>query len=43
MQERHRQIETLFSKSSVDMIQLETGKNYIVPLVNFFKKREGKR
>ncbi len=43
MHERNRQIEALFSKSSVDMIQLETGKNYIVPLVNFFKKRESKR
>jgi uncharacterized protein (DUF58 family) len=43
MAERNRMIDGMFSKSSVDMIQLETGKNYIVPLINFFKKREGKR
>jgi uncharacterized protein (DUF58 family) len=40
---RDRSIDAMFSKSSVDMIQLETGKNYIVPLINFFKKREGRR
>jgi uncharacterized protein (DUF58 family) len=40
---RDRSIDAMFSKSSVDMIQLETGKNYIIPLINFFKKREGRR
>jgi uncharacterized protein (DUF58 family) len=43
MQKRSKEIDNMFSKSSVDMIQLETGKNYIVPLINFFKKRESKR
>jgi uncharacterized protein (DUF58 family) len=40
---RDKTIDAMFSKSSVDMIQLETGKNYIIPLINFFKKREGRR
>jgi uncharacterized protein (DUF58 family) len=40
---RDKSIDAMFSKSSVDMIQLETGKNYIIPLINFFKKREGRR
>jgi uncharacterized protein (DUF58 family) len=43
MLERNKQLDAMFNKSAVDMIQLETGKNYIVPLINFFKKREGRR
>jgi uncharacterized protein (DUF58 family) len=41
--ERNKNIDALFSKSTVDMIAIETGRNYIIPLINFFKKRERKK
>jgi uncharacterized protein (DUF58 family) len=38
-----KSLETVCSKSNVDLIQIRTDQSYIVPLQNFFKKRERRR
>jgi uncharacterized protein (DUF58 family) len=36
-------LESVFTKTNVDLIQIRTDQSYIVPLQNFFKKRERRR
>ena len=40
---RLNSINKLMSISGVDLINIETGKNYVKPLINFFKRREKKK
>mgnify|MGYP001244765148 FL=1 len=42
-QKRNRKLKSLMSESSVDLINLYTGEDYVKPLINFFKKRSCKR
>lgn len=39
---RENVLNSMFTKSGIDKIELQTGSNYIQPLMNFFKRR-GKR
>ena len=40
---REDELQHFFSKNGIDHVSIETGKNYIQPIRNLFKKREGKR
>ncbi len=42
-QKRNKKLKNLMSESSVDLINLFTGEDYVKPLINFFKKRSSKR
>jgi uncharacterized protein (DUF58 family) len=36
-------MKTTFMKNNIDLVQIQTGKDYIVPLMNFFKTRSKRR
>ena len=36
-------LDTMFARFGVDMVKVYTGKDYVVPLMNLFKKREARR
>lgn len=36
-------LDTMFARFGVDMVKIYTGKDYVVPLMNLFKKREARR
>lgn len=36
-------MKTLFMKNNIDLVQIQTGQDYIVPLMNFFKTRSKRR
>jgi uncharacterized protein (DUF58 family) len=38
-----QQLDTLFSKTGVDMVKVYTGEDYVQPLMNMFKKRESRK
>jgi hypothetical protein len=38
-----QQLDTLFSKTVVDMVKVYTGEDYVQPLMNMFKKRESRK
>jgi uncharacterized protein (DUF58 family) len=38
-----KSLDNVFTKSNVDLIQIRTDQSYIVPLQNFFKKRERRK
>lgn len=40
---RNNKLKSLMNESSVDLINLYTGEDYVKPLINFFKKRSNKR
>ena len=40
---RNNKLKSLMNESSVDLINLYTGEDYVKPLINFFKKRSSKR
>ena len=40
---RNNNLKSLMNESSVDLINLYTGEDYVKPLINFFKKRSSKR
>ncbi|MBR76821.1 MAG: DUF58 domain-containing protein [Flavobacteriales bacterium] len=40
---RNNKLKSLMNESSVDLINLYTGEDYVKPLINFFKKRSIKR
>ena len=42
-QKRNKKLKSLMNESSVDLINLYTGEDYVKPLINFFKKRSSKR
>ncbi len=39
---RQKNLKTVFTKNKIDVVNIQTGQDYIVPLMNFFKQR-GKR
>lgn len=40
---RLTEIETIFKKSGVDFTRIQTGQDYVKPLINLFKSREARR
>ena len=40
---RNNKLKSLMNESSVDLINLYNGEDYVKPLINFFKKRSSKR
>jgi uncharacterized protein (DUF58 family) len=36
-------LKTTFMKNNIDLVQIQTGKDYIIPLMNFFKQRSKRR
>ncbi len=36
-------LKTTFMKNNIDLVQIQTGQDYIVPLMNFFKQRTKRR
>ncbi len=36
-------LDTMFARFGVDMVKIYTGKDYVIPLMNLFKKREARR
>ena len=41
--EKQSEIEKLFSRCGVDLININTGEDYVKPLINFFKNRDRRR
>ncbi len=39
---KSRELDTLFSKTGVDMVKVYTGEDYVKPLMNMFRKREAR-
>lgn len=43
VREKTDELDTMFARFGVDMAKIYTGKDYVVPLMNLFKKREARR
>ena len=41
--QRDKELSTVFARCGVDFVNLNTEQNYITPLMNLFKRREGRR
>ena len=39
---KSKELDTLFSKTGVDMVKVYTGEDYVKPLMNMFRKREAR-
>ena len=40
---KNQELQKLFPKCGVDVIDIHTGEDYVKPLINFFKNREKRR
>ena len=43
VREKTSALDTMFARFGVDMVKIYTGKDYVAPLMNLFKKREARR
>jgi len=41
--EKSTQLDMTFARAGVDMVRVYTGRDYVKPLMNLFKKREARR
>jgi uncharacterized protein (DUF58 family) len=40
---RQKNLKTVFTKNNIDVVKIQTGQDYIVPLMNFFKQRGNRK
>ncbi len=40
---RQKNLKTIFTKNNIDVVKIQTGQDYIVPLMNFFKQRGNRK
>lgn len=41
--DRMKTLKTTFTQNNIDVVKIQTGEDYIVPLMNFFKQRGGRK